>query len=30
MPDFFINSLAEVNFSLTDTDIKISKQLGIF
>ena len=30
MPDFFINSLAEANFSLTDTDIIISKPLGYF
>ena len=29
MPDFLINSLAEANFSLTDTDIITSKPLGI-
>ena len=30
MPDFLINSPAEANFSLTDTDVITSKLLGIF
>ena len=30
MPDFFINSLAEANFSLTDTDVITSKPLEYF
>ena len=29
MPDFFINSLAETNFSLTDTDVITPKLQGI-
>ena len=30
MPDFFINSLAEAIFSLTDTEVLTSKSLGYF
>ena len=30
MPDSFINSLTEANFSLTDTDVITSKPLGYF